>query len=671
MNSGMKSLLLVVVLAVVGIGAWALLNGGSDTPPVGPTVQDPAPVDPPKVNEPAVAPVRQAGPETPREDPARTQITQPVASGQDFAQGLRGRLVDEFGRPVAGSDCYLFLGSNPASMFEDMLLAQKGVIRPPLAATQSDATGEFKLGLRELPEGKVFELRVVGAAHADHLQPNVTLFAGKWWDAGDIKLSAGLVVSGRVIARQGGAPVAGATVQIKSVNQQLNIGPTPGREQGIEVQTGQDGSFRIANAAAGLVNVAAFGPGFARQEKLAQQLKAEAENVFDFELDPGLAIAGVVTDAQGKPIPAARFQVLAIAPKTPINVDGRTDREGRFEVHGLVEGPYQIIVNAEGYTKGEAKPVMAGELERHIVLEAQGAVLVKVVAKNGRLIERYSLWRKSWHEAQDMYGNMMGSGEVRVNPRDLENGFYRLTGWDPGSFALEVHAAGYAMAFSKPFKIAVGTPDPEVIVQVSEGGSIVGTVTSDDGTAVAGVQVSTVQNDFEDNPISKMFGMMMPYKVSLMSLPTDKRGAFKFEKLTPGTYQLRFEHKDHSGHSVRDVIVTEGEATNLGAVALQKGTLVLGTVLVDGAPAAQIKVQVSSVPDPTGQRRSMFQTDVVSDEQGRFTLPKRLPPGLYQASAGRQGNPFLMVVDFQKTKQEFQVGPGVREHQLQFQITSQ
>ncbi len=672
MNSGMKTLLTILLIAAVGFGAWALLGNGPDAPPVdpGPTTTGEVPVVPQDQQKPA--PVRTADPATTTPPDQRTAVTQPVESGRDYGQGLRGRLVDEFGRVVVGSDCYLFLGTNPSSMFEDMLLAQKGVVRPPVAATRSDEAGNFALGLREIPENRVFELRIVGAAHADHVQSSLTLFTGKWWEVGDIKLGAGLVVSGRVVARQGGAPIAGATVQVKPVNQQLTIGPTPGREQGIEVLTAADGSFRIANAATGLVNVAAFGTGFARQEKLTQQIRADAENVFDFELDPGLAIAGVVTDAQGKPVASARYQVIAIAPKTPINVDGRTDREGRFEVHGLVEGPYQVIVNAEGFTKGEAKPVMAGEMDRHIVLEAQGAVRVKVVAKNGRLVERYSVWRKSWHEAQQMYGNMMTSSEVRVNPRDLENGWFRLTGWDPpGPYALEVRAPGFAMAYSTPFPITVGGEDPEVVVEVSEGGSIAGVVQGGDGSPLAGVGVRTVQNEWEENPISDMFGVMMPYKITLMTLQTDRSGAFKLERLTPGPYQLRFEHPDHSGLSMRDVVVTEGQRTDVGTIRLVQGTLVTGTVLLDGAPAPQIKVQVSSVPDPTGQRKTMFQTNVVSDERGCFTLPKRLPPGNYQASAGRQSNPFLMVVDYQKTKQEFLVGVGVAEYRLQFQITSQ
>ena len=61
----------------------------------------------------------------------------------------------------------------------------------------------------------------------------------------------------------------------------------------------------------------------------------------------------------------------------------------------------------------------------------------------------------------------------------------------------------------------------------------------------------------------------------------------------------------------------------------------------------------------------------MTDEHGRFTFPKRVPPGRYQATAGRQGNPFLMVVDYNQTKQEFEIVTGQPVLNLDFAIRSQ
>ncbi len=94
----------------------------------------------------------------------------------------------------------------------------------------------------------------------------------------------------------------------------------------------------------------------------------------------------------------------------------------------------------------------------------------------------------------------------------------------------------------------------------------------------------------------------------------------------------------------------------------------LGSVMVDGAPSGQIKVQVSAVQEEGAEKPNLFSATAVSDQEGRFVVPKRLPPGRYTVSAGRQANPFQMVVDYQQTKQEFTVGAGQAEHEVHFRI---
>jgi hypothetical protein len=62
----------------------------------------------------------------------------------------------------------------------------------------------------------------------------------------------------------------------------------------------------------------------------------------------------------------------------------------------------------------------------------------------------------------------------------------------------------------------------------------------------------------------------------------------------------------------------------------------------------------------------------VSDDQGRFTLDRRLPPGRYQGQAARQTlpNPILQVMDYQKSRQEFGIAVGQESHELHFTLTS-
>ena len=672
MNSGLKALLLLIAIAAAGFGAYALL--GNDTLPPGPTV-------PPGIQEPVKPdpgdqlPVKPLVVEdNPPEKPpvTRTEIDNPIESGSDYPQGVRGRVVSRIGQPIIGAEVELFRGHGMRNLLEQMMAMQKGVVQLAVATVRTAADGTFDLGVKRLGDGDVFELRVRAENHADFNRGQITVFEGKWWDAGIITLEPGLTLQGRVTAAQTGAPIADATVLMKSLTQGFGFSNMANDSAGTAITTDLSGSFRFTNATPGMVVVTAFGPGYARVENNQVQVREDVENVVDFSLPPGLALDGIVTDAGGAPVPGASYQVVSIAPKSPLNVSGGTDREGRFEVLGLVEGPYQIIVTAEGFTRKDEKPVMAGESGRQIVLEKQGAVRVKVVARNGRLIKRYSINRKSWHAASEMPGNMLGAPQIRVNDRDLDNGWYTVSGWDPGAYMLEIHVPGYAMAFSSPFNIAVGSEVADLTVEVSDGGSLAGTVVGADGRPLGGVRITTQTNEWEDNPIQEIFGVMAPAKISMMDIRTGENGEFRMEKLTPGTYQLLFQHPEHTTTSVRDIEIVEGQRTDLQPVQLVQGTQVLGIVMVDGVPAAQVKVQVSTAPDPSRKDgRGLFSANAISDDLGQFVIPKRLPPGRYMSNAGRQGSPFLMVVDYQQTKQEFEVLPGQVQHRLQFQIRTQ
>src|SRR5690606_7220033 len=310
--------------------------------------------------------------------------------------------------------------------------------------------------------------------------------------------------------------------------------------------------------------------------------------------------------------------------------------------------------------------------EPPIVLERQGSVRLFVVAKSGQRVRRYDAVLKNWFGEQSTYGNLPGVPVQKVHPRDLaSDGSYTFGGLNPGNYALEIHAQGFAKAFSEPFTITAGGTQPEVSVELSEGGRIVGQVIGEEGQPVAGVTISTMPNDLQDNALLDMFGPMIPYNITRTGGRTNAAGRFDLPLLIPGTYQLKIEHPDHYVVYQKDIEVVEGAPTELQPLRISRGTRVFGTARVDGVPTAQLRINVSSTPDPNGGQTNTFQAQAVTDDQGRFELPKRLPPGHYQASAGRQDNPFHMVIDYSKTKQEFTVTPGLREHELHFDILSQ
>ena len=669
-----KPLLIVAVLAVAIAGVWfALGSGQNQSAPLQQNAPiDSAPADPDPV-EPQVA-ERTTRTETPSDaTPRRQAVGTAAADGSGYDQGLEGRLVDEYGRPVPGAEVFLFEGAG-ASIFTQMMQAQQGIVKPPLAQAVSDPTGHFRLGVREIEPGQMFELRAFGEQHGDVTRPNLTLFDGKWWDAGDIAMPTGLAVFGRVVDSTTGRPIADATVYVKPANQTLVVSPTPGRERGIETRTDPTGHYRIENAGSGIYTVGAVAPGYAQDELANVHIKADTDNRFDFELSTGVSIEGVVTDPEGQPIPGAKIVAHAISSKKPLTVETRTDDAGRFALIGLIEGPYQLMLNAAGFVASEEKPILAPAQQEQYVMERQGKVRVRVIASNNRQIRNYNLFVKGYVVAQETISNLPHIPKHEVDARDLDDeGYYTVSGLDPDKqYKVEVFSKGYAKAFSEPFEIVRGGPPPAVTVRLTDGGVITGTVLGESGEPLRGVVVKTLPNDFQDNALMAMFGPMIPYKITRMQVRTNAQGEFRLQKLMPETYQLQFSHDDHYTVSVQDNVVEEGQTLQLGQVQMRRGALLTGSAIVDGQPAAQVKVTVTSKVEPGSKQGATFSATTVTDADGRFTLPKRLPPGMYMAQAGRQGgaNIFLAVLDYKQTQTEFQITPGMTQHQLTFTIVS-
>ena len=67
----------------------------------------------------------------------------------------------------------------------------------------------------------------------------------------------------------------------------------------------------------------------------------------------------------------------------------------------------------------------------------------------------------------------------------------------------------------------------------------------------------------------------------------------------------------------------------------------------------------------------MFSASAISDNDGRFRLLKRVPPGNYKINASRpsgDNNPFMILLDMKETEQQLQVNPGQDRIQMDFNL---
>ncbi|MEZ5963743.1 MAG: carboxypeptidase-like regulatory domain-containing protein [Planctomycetota bacterium] len=670
-----RLLLLLVALLAVGGGVWMLMSD-----------QTPAPVSSePVAHNPAEQYAQPAQPLEARDaapEAASSMILQRNEvvldnSNRTSPQGVRGRVLSPTGVPTKGCSVFLVESSTGADLFRMMQMAQKGITLPPIASIKTDDKGTFALGLEACDPNKALEIRVVSDTYADFTYPGVRLQPNDWYDAGDIKLLPGLTLQGQVtVAGTNGMPIAEAEVSIRPASGAFDVSLIPGRERGIIIKTDAGGFYRATNVPAGLHNVAAVAPGYARLIHSNVTVNEQSENRLNFDLAQGLSIQGKVIDASGNGVARAKVMAVAMSSKTPVSADTFSDEGGNFEILGLLEGPYQLTAKAEGFVDANEKAIPAGSKGLELVVEKQGAVRLTVLGKNGQLVREYTVLVKKFFAgqpasgdgaqsqqvaaaglAEPSYGNTMIPMQTVRNPKD---GVALIEGLDPDTYALQINARGYAMAFSDPFTIAVDVDSPALTVVLNEGGVIAGQVVGAAMEPVAGVTVETRPNDLDDNPFTNMFASMIPSKVTRTQVQTDASGRFEIKLLNAGRYQLRFTHPEYVERFLKDNDVVVGQALNLQPTVLAVGTILTGTVRVSGKPTGQVKVSVSSKSDPNSPlpRTAGFQCEAYTDAEGRYVMPKRLAPGLYEVMAAQQTlpNPLLQIVQFQRSKQEISVG---------------
>lgn len=689
MNTTARSLLLVLILALGVAGSAAVYFMMQ-----GPPAPEPSPVAP------ETQPTEQ--PETPVESPSvtlepsvRTEPTtgrselpaQPDA--REAAQGFTGRVLAPNHAAVPDATVYLMEGVGSNDLLRMMAMVQSGVIRPPLATGRTGPDGAFRLGVAVFDPTRVYEFRVATEDHVELRLPNLRLTKeGEWFPLGNQVLQTGAVAAGRVTAQgSGGVGIPEATVTFRNASGFPDLSPTPGREGGISVTTDASGNYRATNIPVGVLHIAAVAPGYARMELQNVPISMEGTNDHNFDLPMGLSISGICVDPAGHPVANVKLTALAISSKTPGTSETRSRSDGKFELMGLVEGPYILTYMGEGFVRGEYKPAQAGEKDLQITLERLGIAKLQVFSKDNRLMSNYQVSLKTFHEqeGQAQYGNTELSG-MRARPD--KDGITTISGIAPNdrqSYVFQIEAAEHAMAFSDPFDVKIGMEPPFLIVRMNEGGILEGQVTNEVGAGLPGVQVQTMPNEYDENPFTKMFAGMIPVKITRTGVVTDGEGRYRLRLLNPGAYQLRFTHPKYFEVFQKNHQVVAGETTRVPTLQMQPGTMVTGTVLVDGAPGGQIKVTIANTPPAADtniqmpgatkqQSPQMFHDEAFTDAEGMFTFTRRIPPGRYTIRAMRQSsNPsdiFRSMIDSLRSQQELELYQNETERKIQILIDS-
>jgi RNA polymerase sigma factor (sigma-70 family) len=411
------------------------------------------------------------------------------------AKRWTGVLIDGRGQPV------------PGAVYTRLPFTRPG------GTAVTDANGRLQLMARpgRVPERLEFRLpgsrpRTLIASHRSAADASGPCLVFRWPDGG--------TVSG-LVRRPDGRPMPAARVEFNNQNRRAH----PRRFSGV---ARPDGRFVIRDLTLGRYSVRVDAPGFPEfgADTMIDVLPGRHVMVDDLVAPGGLDLSGVVMDEHGRTAPSiwvsAERRIDARTHFGP--VCGRTDHRGRFQLHGLPEGRYELSARDRGRT-ASVSGIPAGERDVRLRLEPVPVLTGRIRFAEGRrpaTAFHVRLVRAGWraHSSAHHVSDSEGRLELRL-PK-------------PGDYDVEVTAKHAGATFEGRGQVTVheGEAPPEFTILLIRTRSIAGFVRSADGTPIRGAEVMLVR---EGSVIDA------PRRATT----TDSSGRFTLRAVPPGECVLR------------------------------------------------------------------------------------------------------------------------------------
>ena len=369
------------------------------------------------------------------------------------------------------------------------------------ATTKTGADGAFRL--EGLPAGSLavrVESPGLAPASADKVPSGASL---------TLKLKPGVAVVGRVLDLKTQRPVAGVTVRA------LEKEATPfGRDAAHTGTTAEDGTFKIADCAPGIVHLEAIAPAkarvrlenvLARAPKAGEVVDTTANTLF---LQPGGKVSGKATGPDGKPLEG----VAVTAAPTEGNLFAMfreamtaeiTDAQGRYTFEGLPAGSrYNVTGRKSGLTQDEAGPIAvdAGTDRQDVdlKLESGAAITVRLVTvEDVPVAETDARLDPSGERRGPGRGGRGGGmrfGAGGVSEEQIvagADGKFTIKNLEAGTFDVTLSPADAADVVRESVVLKNGETVDLGTIRVKESKSISGRITDSAGQPVAGASIGT------------------------------------------------------------------------------------------------------------------------------------------------------------------------------------
>ena len=380
-------------------------------------------------------------------------------------------------------------------------------------------------------------------------------------------------VAGRVTA--GGAPIAGATVELGSALSDAGLLPAATR------RTGADGRFDF-----GLVPPAPYSVTATAEQHSADVREVDTR-------DPGAAadrielhlgscdaqLVGHVNDASGGPIAGARLCYADVRASACV----QSDASGAYRAC-LHPRQTKIEVSARGYgAVDEDLEIINRTVRRDFLLTPEATIVGRVVrADDGRPVANASV-----RSVSGAVGHRVAAPAAVVTDG---NGHFALAGLAPGRHRLSAFATGLAMNEPLELNVRAAGTTPEIVLRLGAAARISGVVRDERGP-VAGARVALG----DTGPLRG--GPPGATPVGGVDAVTQPDGSFVLEPVARGAVTVRVA--DWDVLAPKSLIVDRSALDGVTVTVSALGSIA-GRVTRQGKPAPNvaIDVPVPGVPAP-------------------------------------------------------------------------